>query len=210
MSSYLDHLPAVFRTDRLGRFLLAFEDVLHGARDAEHPPLRRPGLAELLADLSPYLYPDDRTPEEDFLPWLAGWVALSLRADWDRATKVRFVQESVPLYRRRGTLAGLRRMLEIHLGRGVEIDDGFERIPHYFQVRLVLADPSQPLTEDIATAMRSSQETARAIIDQEKPAHTFYALKLVVPTMRLVTAEPLILGRNTLLGTAPYAQERQP
>jgi hypothetical protein len=64
--------------------------------------------------------------------------------------------------------------------------------------------------------LQVKQQIARAIIDQEKPAHTFYALQVSVPTMRLVSKalqrqeqtekghRPplLILGQNTLLGTA--------
>ena len=67
-----------------------------------------------------------------------------------------------------------------------------------------------------ADLLRRKQQIARAIIDQEKPAHTFYALQLAVPTMRLVSAKlqdeeaaagrdrppRLVLGDNTLLGTS--------
>ena len=80
-------------------------------------------------------------------------------------------------------------------------------MPHFFTVALTLpqADPEQ---------VRRIQQIARAIIDQEKPAHTFYALEVTTPTMRLVslqrqsdetrtlgTTPPLLfLGRNALLG----------
>lgn len=53
--------------------------------------------------------------------------------------------------------------------------------------------------------------------DREKPAHTFYALKIVVPTMRLVSEELrtqendvpdlLVLGQNTLLGTSTTSNQ---
>ena len=75
---------------------------------------------------------------------------------------------------------------------------------YFFQVQLTLSDADP-------TRLRATQEIARAIIDQEKPAHTFYALKVVIPTMRLVSEELkkaendvpelLILGQNTWLGT---------
>ncbi|MEU6535397.1 phage tail protein [Streptomyces sp. NPDC047000] len=204
MSRYLDHLPAVFRQDPFaGRFLLAFEAVLTGRDDVE-------GLEQLVDRSADWI--DPLTTGEDFLPWLAGWVALSLRADWDTETKRGFIREVVPLYQQRGTLAGLRRILEIYLRPlddavtrdDVVVLDTFETPAHYFQVQLTLsdADPAR---------LRRVQETARAIIDREKPAHTFYALKVVVPTMRLVSEELrereggvpelLILGRNTVLGT---------
>jgi hypothetical protein len=64
--------------------------------------------------------------------------------------------------------------------------------------------------------MNRIQQIARAIVDQEKPAHTFYALEVTTPTMRLVslqlqrdeahdlgkTPDLLVLGRNTLLGVS--------
>jgi phage tail-like protein len=195
--SYLQHLPAVFAEDPfLGRFLQAFETVLSGPGVAGQP-----GIEEIIGGLPSVV--DPATTPDEFLPWLAGWVALSLRADWDAATKRAFLREIVPLYRLRGTQAGLQRMLEIYTRESVTIDDDFDDPAHFFQVQLTLgdADPDR---------IRAKQEIARAIIDQEKPAHTFYALKVAVPTMRLVSQQLqadeggkpalLILGRNTILG----------
>jgi phage tail-like protein len=203
-SAYLDNLPAGFRDDAfIGRFLLAFEALFSGLDDVD-------GLEDVVARIAEYL--DPRTAPVEFLPWLAGWVAFSLRADWDAATKRGFIAEIVPLYRLRGTMAGLKRMLQIYLrpagDRGtaddVVIFDDFAEPAHFFQVQLTLtdADPNR---------LRGTQEIAMAIIDQEKPAHTFYALKVVIPTMRLVSEklraeeggvpELLILGDNTWLGT---------
>lgn len=204
VSSYLDHLPAVFREDPFaGRFLLAFEAVLTGADDVE-------GLEQIIGRVADCL--DPQTAPEEFLPWLAGWVALSLRADWDADTTRGFISEVVPLYRQRGTLAGLQRMLEIYLRPlgdevtrdDVTIFDEFDQPPHFFEVQLTLSDADP-------TRLRATQEIARAIIDREKPAHTFYALNVAIPTMRLVSEqlkklekdipELLILGQNTWLGT---------
>ncbi|MFY1637198.1 phage tail protein [Solwaraspora sp. WMMB335] len=204
MSRYLDYLPAMFRQDPfVGRFLQAFEAILTGRDEVE-------GLEQTIGRSADYI--DPVHTGEDFLPWLAGWVALSLRADWDVDTKRGFIREVVPLYRQRGTVAGLRRMLEIYLRpladqvtrEDVVILDEYETPVHYFQVQLTLGAADRD-------ELRRVQETARAIIDREKPAHTFYALKVVVPTMRLVSEElkeleggkpeRLVLNRNTLLGT---------
>ena len=206
-SSYLDHLPAAFAADPFaGRFLLAFEALLTGS-----PEVEQPGLEDQISSLSRLF--DPMTAPGEFLPWLAGWVALSLRADWDEGTQRGFLREIVPLYRMRGTLPGLQRMLEIYLrplGDSVTRDDvivmdGFEDPPNFFQVQLTLSDNDPG-------RLRATQETARSIIDREKPAHTFYALKVVIPTMRLVSEELkeragggpelLILGGNTWLGTS--------
>ena len=194
-SSYLGYLPAIFQEEPfVGRFLLAFETILSGAGPDQ------PGLEATISHLADYL--DPMTTKAEFLPWLAGWVTLSLRADWDEATRRNFIQQIVPLYRLRGTKAGLERMLELYTGQLPFVDDDFDEPAHFFQVRLTLteADPEM---------LRRQQQIARAIIDQEKPAHTFYALQVAVPTMRLVSearhqqtnAPLLILGQNSLLGT---------
>jgi phage tail-like protein len=198
-SGYLAHLPRVFGDHPfLGRFLLAFEAVLTGLPD-------RPGLQQAIEGVADLL--DPATTIEDFLPWLASWVGLSLRADWDVPTRRAFIREIVPLYRLRGTKEGMRQVLTLYTGQPVEIDDQLD-VPHFFTVRLTLAqaDPAE---------LSRIQQIARAIIDQEKPAHTFYALDVATPTMRLVslqlqadetrdlkiTPPLLVLGENTLLGT---------
>ena len=193
-SSYLDYLPAIFRQDPFaGQFLLAFEAVLSGTPGT-------PGLETVISTLPEYFDPE--TTDKEFLTWLAGWVALTLRADWDEATQRDFIAKIVPLYQLRGTPDGMQQMLTLYTGEKVEIFDTFDALPFFFEVRLTLsvADPK---------LLRTKQQIARAIIDQEKPAHTYYALQLAVPTMRLVSLELnkqtgwplLILGHNTLLGT---------
>lgn len=212
VSSYLAYLPAIFQQDPLlGRFLLAFE-LLLTSDDPTGSPLGTASLATTIEGLADYFDPQHTTPE--FLPWLANWVALTLRADWEEGTRRDFIQHIVPLYRLRGTLAGLQRMLELYTHEDVSItdsaDDGSTLPDHFFQVRIKLNEPD-------LVRFRQKQQIARAIIDQEKPAHTFYALQVAIPTMRLVsaalqqrekartgTAPPLlILGRkgNTILGT---------
>lgn len=193
--SYLDHLPAVFREDPfVGEFLSAFQSVFEG-------------LAAKVDDVARYL--DPMTTDVEFLPWLSGWVALTLRADWSVDTQRSFLQQIVPLYRDRGTRIGLQQMLTLYTGQPVVVDDDFDQVPHFFQVRLTLRESDPRL-------LRQIQQIARAIIDQEKPAHTFYGLQVAVPTMRLVSRalqrreksaqrtvpNVLVLGENTLLGTA--------
>lgn len=197
-SSYLRHLPQVYGQDPfLGRFLLAFETVLSGTPG-------RPGLEQAIEGVGGYL--DPATTTEEFLPWLASWVGLSLRADWDAATRRAFLREIVPLYRLRGTKEGLRQVLMLYTGQPVTINDDLEPA-HFFTVELTLAQADPDL-------VARTEQIARAIVDQEKPAHTYYALQVATPTMRLVSTDlqtreadelkitpPLLfLGENTLLG----------
>ncbi|MBW4635561.1 MAG: hypothetical protein KME30_27850 [Iphinoe sp. HA4291-MV1] len=178
ISSYLQYLPSSLQADPFLRdLLLAFERILSNSDRLDPSSL---ALEEYIEDISTYFNPV-KTPLE-FLPWLAGWVALSLRDDWEEETKRQFINEIVPLYRLRGTKTGLEKILKLYLKsykfpEKVEIFE-FENLPNYFQVQLTIPDPDFDKYWRIA-------KIAKAIIDQEKPTHTFYALKIFVPTMRI-------------------------
>lgn len=228
-SRYLDYLPAIYQQDTpadrpnfLGRFLLAFEKVLTGLGDLEEP-----GLEEILDGIidpisgalrlagvhryfepGPHLPDHERAPSE-FLEWLAGWVALSLRADLDELRQRDFIARAVSLYRLRGTKQGLEEFVRIYTRLGVTIDEmdtsfrlgvhstiGVDTLldgggPHFFRVliRVPTPDPEQ---------IRQHREVSTAIIDLEKPAHTHYVLDVETPTLQLGVRSTI--GVNTLLG----------
>jgi phage tail-like protein len=215
-SSLLEYLPAVFQEDRpsaapnfLGRFLLAFEHVLLGLGDAALP-----GLEETIAGLYRYFEPGatlaegERAPKE-FLDWLAGWVAVTLREDWDEVRRRDLIARAAPLYRMRGTRRGVEEFLRIYTRLGVSIDEfrtalqvgehstiGVDTLvdggaPFFFHVRVMLPtpDPAQ---------IRTQREVASAIVDLQKPAHTYYTLAVETPTFRIGVNSTV--GVDTLLG----------
>ncbi|MDJ0632609.1 MAG: phage tail protein I [Xenococcaceae cyanobacterium MO_188.B29] len=218
VSTYQQYLPAILQEDVfIGQFLLAFEKILSGLNETPSQEKiitaetkNSPGLEEIIDNIDVYFNPQ-QTPEE-FLPWLAGWVALSLRDDWKPKVKRAFIQQIVGLYRLRGTKAGLIKILEIYLenagfSKKVKVYDQFTNFPNYFQVQLTLND------RDPDKYWRQAK-IAQAIIDREKPAQTFYSLKILVPTMRIPLSkddsEQLIICQkdsdgtysgNTILGT---------
>jgi P2-related tail formation protein len=207
MSSYIKYLPALFQegadtsnTDFLKNFLLAFEHLLSKRQvielENDSDLAQQLAVGEILANIDRYFDPitapaGEVNPrrvstigesEADFLPWLASWVALTLRNDWTIEEKSRFIQEIIPLYRFRGTKQGLKRILKIYTNlseqESIKIHE-FPNIPNYFQVEIDLSgleDLNQAL-DDVNTKER----IARAIIDQEKPAHTYYALRVRTP-----------------------------
>lgn len=217
LSRYLDDLPAIYRQDAaggrpdfLGRLLLAFEHVLTGVGDP-----RQPGLEEVLdgiagadgqvvmAGAHRYFVPGpdepgfERAPAE-FLEWLSGWVALTLREDWLEEERRRILAEIVPSYRRRGTPAGLKQVLAAFTGVSpnaitiVEDDLNGER-PHSFEVRVKV-----PGSLDLARWRR----VLEPILDMEKPAHTYYVLHLS-PTATMRVGVTSTVGVDTLLGVPP-------
>lgn len=215
LSRYLDDLPAIFRQeapggrpDFLGRLLLAFEHVLTGVGDPE-----RPGLEEILegivgsngqvvrAGAHRYftpgpLLPDAQRAPEEFLEWLSGWVALTLREDWLPDERRRILAEIVPSYRRRGTPDGLKQVLAAFTGVSpnaitiAEDDESGSWPPHYFVVRVKV-----PGFLDLARW----RGVLEPIIDMEKPAHTYYDLHLS-PSATMQVGVTSTVGEDTLLG----------
>ena len=220
MSNYLQYLPAIYQQDAdekdnsagfIGRFLLAFEHLLSGSGDRENP-----GLEEIIDKIHIYFDPH-QTPEE-FLSWLAGWVALRLRDDWDIEAKRNIISEIVPMYRKRGTREGLQWALKTYtranlkwnrkwepevnelntafqigvhstIGEDTWLDGG---PPNFFKVCMLMItwDPE---------IIRQHYEMLTSIINMEKPAHTVYELDLITPTFQIGAQSHL--GVNTLLGT---------
>jgi phage tail-like protein len=120
-SSYLKYLPPVLWEHEpaglefsLGAVLRIFEKMLTGIADdvPAHPPLTAE-ITQLDRIFDPW-----KTPEE-FLPWLASWVALrfpTLRgADlWDEYQRRKVTSEIAQIYRLRGLKAGLDQYLDLY------------------------------------------------------------------------------------------------
>ena len=233
-SRYLEYLPAIYqqeaevgRPNFLGRFLLAFEQMLTGLGDSNEPGLEEilDGLvdpvseATQLAGIHRYLDPGPKLPDHErapaeFLEWLAGWVALALRADLDELRQREFIASAVSLYRLRGTKQGLEQVVRIYTRLGVTVNEqntpfqigahstiGVDTIldgggPHFFRVllRLPTPDPAE---------QRKYRDVVTAIIDMEKPAHSYYnrADLLDVQAPALVIGVYSKVGVDTLLGT---------
>jgi len=188
-SRYLDHLPAVLRQGPfLGPFLRAFERILSGPPPgAALPPGVTPpeGIEQVLDRIHTFFDPD-LAPEE-FIPWLAGWVALAVRDDWDLAMRRAFIGKIVPLYRKRGTRAGLRELLDIQAGNVSVVDHDDDGVPaqfddfsppHLFKIILSVSGGD-------AVFLARKVRQILAIVDREKPAHTYYGIDIEFPGMQI-------------------------
>ncbi|MDB4948788.1 MAG: repeat domain protein [Gemmatimonadetes bacterium] len=222
-SSYLQHLPAIYQLNAgeqpnfLGRFLLAFEEVLTGAPDGGGG-----GLEGRIAGLRTLFDPE--VVPADFMEWLAGWVALGLRSDLGLEERRAFLRSAVPLYRRRGTKLGLESAIRIHTQYAhaapggppapaeaqpeVTVEEAAPEMrvgertrvgettvigggpPHFFRVRIW--DPCLD-----AASLRRTREVVAAVIELEKPAHTVYTLQVEGPTMQIGVRSTV--GRDTLI-----------
>jgi len=182
MESLLDYLPGVYkRRDAVGgnfiqEFLWIFQHVFHSI--------------ESKIDRIHDYFDVFETPEE-FLPWLAGWVAFSLDGDWSESQRRLFLKRAVELYRIRGTVRGLKTFIEMYTGVTPEILenkwplDGFQigvastigpdsailppiNRAHCFMVEVPL--DADEVDDDQIIKIHQ-------IITSQKPAHTTYYLR---------------------------------
>jgi phage tail-like protein len=213
-SAYLEYLPGIYQQDAetrafISRYLKIFEKFLTGidddVRGADGKQVE--GIELKVARLHEFFNPE--TTEKEFLDWLAGWTALVLREDWDQTTKRRLIRRIIPLYRIRGTKKGLEEYLKIYVGSGVEIKEYLSPLrigvtsmigentmiggapPHFFAVYIGLSERSR-------LVLVQKSQAVKAIIDMEKPAHTYYRLTVKVPSLQI--GHYSTIGENTLLG----------
>jgi phage tail-like protein len=126
---------------------------------------------------------------EEFLGWLASWMALDLKENRDIQKKKEVIAKIIPLYRMRGTKRGLEEYLKIYVGDDINIIDEMELFqvgvsshvgvntiiggfpPYFFIVNIQLPESDLKSIED-------KRKTIEEIIDSEKPVHTEYWLNI--------------------------------
>lgn len=206
-------------------YLRVFEALLSGRDDtAGHdvPALERT-IASLPALFDPGLTPTE--PEvpgsppgsalvSPFLDFLARWVALTFDQNWSIDKRREWLRQIVPLYKRRGTRVGLNAYLAMFIGNQAfveELPGGFivgskpnatlgvnsfiaGAPAYFFRVRVNYGFLPDPF--DITTWKNLRRGTA-AIVDQEKPAHTYYTLRAATPGF--IVAARATVGKDTLI-----------
>jgi len=221
-SHLLDDLPSIYRDDPfIGQFLLAFEHILLGFESGPPSDLQNTEIVALetqIGHIADYFDPLQTPP--DFLPWLASWVALTLRADLPVPVQRQFIANILRYYRFRGTKANLQALLSLfvqgqptveetssqELQIGVHSTIGVDTnlrggAPHFFTVTLVLPDV---LRADNARQLA----IASAIIELEKPAHTDYELIPIFPGT-ICVGQVSTVGVDTVLGNIPTVTASQ-
>lgn len=109
--SYLRYLPAIYQEDPvsrefLERLLSIFETVFY----------------DLETEISHiFKYFDSDTTPQNFLSWLASWLNIALEEDWPEEKKRYLIREAYSLYKRKGTLSGIIKLIEIYTGRAAII-----------------------------------------------------------------------------------------
>ncbi|MEF2967748.1 phage tail protein [Paenibacillus sp. M1] len=237
--NFTQYLPRVFQQKAeeteadyfLGRFLKGFEAMLSGKTGAVSE--ESVGIEALLDQFHQYFDPN-RTPSQ-FIPWLAGWLGLELEEgpEYDgeadhmerKAAPVQIlplgvsrhsvnrnlIGNIVQLYKKRGTMEGLKEILQVFAGEEVTIaiEDyeepagiGYARRiglnamvgaadPSYFSVHSIIPAPTR-------TLLTNKVRIIREALGKEKPFYTNASLNVEVPSMRVGVYGRI--GRETLLG----------
>jgi phage tail-like protein len=223
---FLANLPAIYQEEEtpakpLRRFLSAFEQVLLGDGDEPKASEKRRGKREAsrrhiegLGEKVAHLYElfDPRETPERFLPWLASWAALSIRANLSVPKQRKLIANLIPLYRIRGTRAYMERLLELCVDAGTSVSEdeipsfqigvhstlGSDAYigggpPHFFQVTMLASEMG-------ALEVQAQRQIAYEVIELAKPAHTVY--DFVVKSPQLQVGVHSTVGVDTVLGSA--------
>jgi phage tail-like protein len=216
------------KANLLGRFLKIFEKLLSGIDDevrlevqsAEGKPQRRAviGIEDVLDTIHDYFDPlftpsaaVNSQEVSNFLTYLAQWVALSFDEKWELHARRRLLTRIVPLYKKRGTKSGLSEYLSVFVGPNISVDDFINGIvvgktgtigldtfvgglpPYLFIVTITFLD---------ITSIGFVNQTivaTKSILDLEKPAHTYYALRFAFPG--IIVGERSTIAKDTVIGT---------
>jgi phage tail-like protein len=147
----MQHLPAIYDTPYIHRFLALLESLLM-------PIVWR------VDNLDFYL--DGGQTTRQFLPWLANWYGLTFEEIWkDKENQKRQLLQAAPLiFGWWGTALALRTVLNIYVGQPVTIVDDETLPPFTFRVEV----PLPPDDMEKAAVSR--------LINQHKPAQTSFEL----------------------------------
>ena len=171
----------------------------------------------LLHDFSRYLDPHG-VPAGPFLEWLGSWFDWQFLAQWPEHLRRDMIKQSMHFYQLRGTVSGLRQMLQWHTGLtgdqpqfiehfrlrhyngsappyigGEPLAPTDQQLSHYFTVLL----PASVVADDDAL-----QQLLRLIAAQ-KPAHTGFDLRVFNTGLRI--GKQSAIGLDTWLGHYPSA-----
>ena len=178
---WIDFLPGIYQdadeenADFLRRFLLISAHLTSGVEEN----------LEFVHELF-----DPRITNQNWLPWLASWLAMPLLEGWDEEKRRELIQRTSELYRKRGTAEGLKLALRLFADIKAEIHEGEWPYPGLVIGRsstigkdTVLSPPvfvSQCFTVELpdrkAEISRERLRTVQALVETEKPAHAHYAL----------------------------------
>ncbi|MGB9927638.1 MAG: phage tail protein [Methanosarcina sp.] len=148
---------------------------------------------------------------DEFLTWLASWMALVLKEDWTLERKREAIARIIPIYRMRGTKKGIEEFLRIYVGGDVKVSETegtFQVGSSQVGVNTLIKGGMIPYVFTVKVTFPKIQKeeqtrflkNLKILLDSEKPVHTSYLLKVSTPTLQIGIKEGSTVGRNTLVG----------
>jgi len=159
-------LPSVYQEDELIlRLVAAFDESIA-------PVLVT--LDSLSAYVDPALCPDD------FLDWLSGWIGLVPDENWTMERRRALAARAVPVYRLRGTVAGLVGHVELLFGERPEVIDSGGVAWSVTPGADMPGSPEPRVTVRVGVPrdVRVDFERLQALIAAETPAHVISELEV--------------------------------
>jgi len=161
-------MPAALQEDEFCmRLVSAFDDV----------------MAPLYCTLDCFdSYLDPQLAPEDFAEWLASWVGVEADETWDPGRRRKLIEEAVPLYRIRGTAAGLATHIRLYADVTPEIEESGGCAWSQTSGAAMPGSPQPHLTvrlhvEDHAAVKHG---TVNRIVASSRPAHLPYHVEILV------------------------------
>ena len=198
--SAIRYLPASFHQDPesvsfLDRFLSYFDTVY-----AEIAGSNR----DIAALFDPYA-----SPEGAFLDWLGAWFDLAFLAEWDVATRREMIAQAIHYHSIRGTVAGLKKILQWHTG----LADPMPQILEHFRFAVgtgpsiggspldtsAIAHSATIVMPKSAAPDAPAQARLAKLIVKNAPAHVRINLRLIEPGISIGTQSTI--GVDTLIGS---------
>jgi phage tail-like protein len=163
----IDLLPAVYVEDEMSRSLT-------GGLDTVLAP-----IFLTLDCLEAYVAP--RQAPEDFLPYLASWVGVTLADSWPISVRREVVATAVARHRDRGTLLGLQGHLELLTGGEVDIQDSGGTVWSDDPDVEPPGDPSPALRVVVRVPRPAAVDEGRlrAEVREARPVHLPFTLEVV-------------------------------
>jgi phage tail-like protein len=208
--SMVRYLPTVYQTDGVGgenSFLKRYMWIFHHLLDS---------VVEKIENLPNYFQPY-KAPE-DFLPWLASWMGLTLDENWPPLKKRQTLRDAAYLYSARGTRKCIETLIDLFTGVKPEVREntwpykGFRvGISSIIGVDSVILPPMN-LANCFMVYIpirygEVSQEMLvkiHQIIQSEKPAHTAYFLKFLEGAAAEEGEAFFTVGVDSFIGSKYY------
>jgi phage tail-like protein len=151
-SNYLKYLPGIYSDDDfLGRFLLIFESIFSPVK--------------WRIDNLDLWYTPETAPLE-WVRWMASWFDLEIYPDLPEGRQRAILRQAPYLMFRRGTRAGVERLVELYTGVSPDIVEPKDK-PGHFIVKLPLSDYETTFPRERLEALIRTHAPAFATFDLE-------------------------------------------